>query len=151
MNALDFIGYLDGYCSENDILFAPNEAAYTNITADHISFTPDRLILCSDLSLSPVFGEQGNVESVTYTGFISLGRKREENTESNLDESFMQKYNARLLDLVRILMAFFEKLSCEEEVTIDRCDISYVINEFDLNADFVQANISLSVNYFEED
>lgn len=148
MIGLDFIGWLDNYCKENGILFCPNEAAYSNIISDSVSCKPDSLILCCDLSLSPVFGDMG-VQSVTYIGNISLGRKKEECTESNLSEMFMEKYNARLKDLLHILMQFFERLGCEEGVTIDNLNVYYMINSFDLNADFVQAQIQMSVGYEE--
>jgi hypothetical protein len=94
----------------------------------------------------PQYGEAG-VIGVTYQGSIALGRKREitddEQTESTLDETFMQKYTRRLVDLTGMLNGILEGLQCEQDAYIDSCTMNYVLNKYDLNVDFVNATVSI--------
>lgn len=149
MDSLDFIGYLRQYCLDNKIYFAASEEHYVNYTADEKLYNKYDMILCYDCTFSPIFGENG-IESVIYNGNIALGRKREECTESNLDELFLQKYDNRLKELTKILLNILEEFVCESEIDVNRCDISYKLNAYDINIDFVVANVSLRIPYLTD-
>lgn len=140
---LDFISYLRNWCTTNKIYFAPGESEYVNAIADQNKFNDWELILCADLRITPNFSDTG-VESVTYSGYISLGRKREEVTYSSIDETWMQKYDNRLKDLVGMLVSFFDNLQCNEDATLNSCTMDYLLNRTDVNIDFVSASVSIS-------
>lgn len=141
---LDFIGYLKDYCTRNNIFFIPGPEDYQNAVADYSVYENYDLILCADLSLTPDFNEFGRV---SYNGTLALGRKREltdyEQTVSSLDETFEQKYERRLLALTQALFGLINEIQCNEDGEILSCSMSYAINRFDLNADFVLANINI--------
>lgn len=143
MDRLDFISYLRSWCATNKIYFAAGEQDYINATTDQNVFGNWDLIMCADLTLTPNFSETG-VESVTYNGYISLGRKREEATYSSIDETFLQKYDNRLKDLVAMLVNFFGELQCQEEATLNNCTMDYLLNRTDVNIDFVSASVSIT-------
>jgi len=143
MDRLDFISYLRCYCISNKIYFAAGESDYVNAIADQNLFKNYDLIMCADLTLTPNFSESG-VSSVTYNGYISLGRKREQTTFSSIDETFIQKYDNRLKDLVSMLVNFFNNLSCMEAATINSCTMDYLLNRTDVNIDFVSASVSIT-------
>ena len=147
INNLDLYGYLKDYCEDNKIFFIPGPEDYRNAVADENVYEDFDLILCTDLTLSPNFYDEEG--SVTYSGVIALGRKREitdeEETVSSLDETFQQKYDRRLCDLVKLLVDFLNDIRCDIDAEIPSCSISYAINEYDLNADFAVANITMKL------
>lgn len=140
---LDFISYLRSWCATNNIYFAAGESDYINAVTDQNKFNDWDLILCADLRITPNFSDSG-VASVTYSGYISLGRKREETTYSSIDETWLQKYDNRLRDLVSMLVSFFEELQCDEEATLNSCTMDYLLNKTDVNIDFVSASVSIT-------
>lgn len=140
-NNLDFYGYLKEYCARNSIYFIPGPEDYQNAVMDASVYDAYDLILCSDLTLTPSFGE--DFGSVTYNGTIALGRKREDDTVSTLDETFAQKYEARLCDLMESIINMLNELQCNEDAEVISCTAQYAINQYDLNADFVVAAVSI--------
>lgn len=140
----ELLDYFRDYCKANNIYFCPGEESYQNFLADEKIYGKYDLILTFDMSLQPVFSE-GGVNNVRYSGYISLGQKREECTESSLDEFFEQKYDRRLKNLTKTLLTIFETLSCQEEIDFEYCQLDYVLNHFDVNIDFVRANVRILV------
>lgn len=140
------ISYLDNWCTANKVYFCAGPEQYNNIVADYKLYEDFDLILVVAFNMVPRYSE-GGVQSVTYQGSIALGRKCEktddEETVSSLDETFMQKYTRRLEDLTSKLNDLLLALQCEEEAYIDSCVMNYVLNKYDLNADFVNATVSL--------
>ena len=149
MNALELIDYFRTYCEENKMFFAPGESHFQNFISDQNVYDAYEMILCCDFRMSPVFNEN-QVEYVTYTGTLAVGRKREECTESSLDELFLQKYDNRLSDLTKILLSIIEGLVCQDEVDVDRCSIGYALNQYDVNIDFVTAQLTIRIPYVVE-
>lgn len=149
MNKFDFIGVLRSYCTTNGIFFIMGENAYVNAVADANVYDSNDLILLADLRLAPSFGG-AVVQSVTYSGLIALGRKREVNsetetyTESSLDETYEQKYDRRLQELSEELCDILKEITCTNEGTINSLSMRYDINQFDLNADFVAGEVSIT-------
>ncbi len=145
-NLFDLITYLNNWCEENDIYFCAGPEQYNNIVVDNTVYEDFDLILCVAFNMVPRYGDTG-LQGVTYQGSIALGRKREETddeqTESSLDETFMQKYTRRLVDLTGMLNGILEGLQCEQDAYIDSCSMNYVLNKYDLNVDFVNATVSI--------
>lgn len=140
------ISYLSNWCKENGVYFCAGPEQYNNIVLDNHLYENFDLILCVSINMIPKYSE-GGLQSVTYQGSLALGRKREmtdeENTESSLDENFMQKYSRRLEDLTGKLNDLLISLQCEQEAYIDNCIMNYVLNKYDINADFVNSTVSI--------
>ena len=142
----ELISYLDSWCKANSIYFCAGPEQYNNIVLDNNIYANFDLILCVAFNMIPKYSD-GGLQSVTYQGSLALGRKREitdeENTESSLDEDFMQKYSRRLEDLTEKLNGLLVSLQCEQESYIDSCTMNYVLNKYDINVDFVNATVSI--------
>ena len=141
---LNLIGILRDYCNRENLYFIPGSDAYRNAIMDQSVYAANDLILVCDLQFSPVFGEN-SLNEVQYNGTIALGRKREATSVSSLDETFQQKYDRRLLELSNLLTELLLLLQCEHNFIIDSAQMSYNLNEYDLNADFVSAEIQITI------
>ena len=141
---LNLIGILRDYCDREHLYFIPGPAAYQNAIMDQSIYADNDLILVCDLQFSPVFGEN-SLDEVQYNGTIALGRKREVSSVSSLDETFAQKYDRRLKELSNLLTELLLSLQCEHNFVIDSARMSYSLNEYDLNADFVSSEIQITV------
>ena len=142
-NALDFIGYLKNYCKKNNIFFIAGPQDYQNAVIDKNIYAPYDLILIADLTFTPNFSDE--LGTVVYDGTIGLGRKKEDFTTSSLDETFQQKYDRRLLSLSEAIVNMFNEMQCTDDIEVLSWTGSYALNRYDLNADFVVANISIKV------
>lgn len=141
---LNLIGILRDYCDREHLYFIPGPAAYQNAIMDQSIYAANDLILVCDLQFSPIYGEN-SLNEVQYNGTIALGRKRESQTFSSLDETFEQKYDRRLMELSNLLTELLLSLQCEHNFVIDSAQMSYSLNEYDLNADFVSAEIQITI------
>ena len=141
---LNLIGILRDYCNREHLYFIPGSSAYQNAIMDQSIYAANDLILVCDLQFSPIYGEN-SLNEVQYSGTIALGRKRELQTISSLDETFEQKYDRRLMELSNLLTELLLSLQCEHQFIIDSVQMSYSLNEYDLNADFISAEIQMTV------
>lgn len=141
---LNLIGILRDYCTRENLYFIPGPAAYQNAIMDKSVYAANDLILVCDLQFSPIYGEN-SLNEVQYNGTIALGRKREIASVSTLDETFEQKYDRRLMELSNFLTELLLTLQCEHNFLIDSAQMSYNLNEYDLNADFVSAEIQITI------
>ena len=141
---LNLIGILRDYCDRENLYFIPGSSAYQNAIMDQSIYAANDLILVCDLQFSPIYGEN-SLNEVQYSGTIALGRKREVSTISTLDETFEQKYDRRLLELSNLLTELLLSLQCEHQFIIDSVQMSYSLNEYDLNADFISAEIQITI------
>ena len=141
-NLFDLVTYLNNWCEENNIYFCAGPDQYNNIAMDKNVYESFDLLLCVAFNMIPKYSDTG-LQAVTYQGSMALGRKREDDTESTLDEDFMQKYANRLADLTGMLNGVLENLQCEQNAYIDSCSMNYVLNKYDLNVDFVNATVSI--------
>lgn len=136
----DIIGALRTYAAANDLKFAWQlDEFYANIQASQ-QFDPEELFLVVDLLPTPVMS--GNkVAEVTYSGLFMLGRKFEAagTTVASLDEHALQKYDRRLLELTGLLVQHAAAFKCIHQLDLDVGAMSYLVNGFDSNVDFVAA------------
>lgn len=142
MNKFDLIGTIRQYCKNNGICFICGFDAWQNAIADSRTYDKNELILLADLEIEPKFGGS-IIQSVQYTGTIALGRKCEDVTTAGLEELFLQKYDRRLLELSEMLPQILKEICCTNDGNIDSIKMSYDLNKFDLNADFVKGDITL--------
>lgn len=153
MRTYDIIKALRSYCITNDITFIPALTEdYINAVISRQYYEYNGLILVAMLNRQ-LRREGSNVIGVTFSGVIGLGQKREtveveevvvSQTESSLDESFEQKYDRRLSELMFGLQDIIGEFVCAEELEVLNENTRMEINKFDLNADFVFTDISLA-------
>lgn len=143
-NKLNLIGLLRHFCKDNGIFFIAGPKDYQNAVMDYHTYDKYELILVADFTFKPIMTDN-DIDAVQYNGTLALGRKNEMNTTSSLDETFQQKYDSRLLELSKILCDLLLQLQCEYDATIDSATMSYALNQYDLNCDFVSSDIQLTI------
>lgn len=159
MQNFDIIGQLRSFCQSKNIFFSAGDRYYQNADLLEQALQPDQLIMLADFRSRPTFSKGGSVvQSIVYDGVILLGRKfesevlddeeTEENeaqpaTEANLDETFLQKYDRRLMDLMQLLAGLMGEFVCANTLEISAMSMNHDINKFDENIDFVAATITI--------
>lgn len=122
---------------------------YINAIMDKKKYANNEYIVVAMFSAKPI-KDNSSSDIIEYTGKIAFGRKCETKTvgavttktTSSLDETFEQKYDRRLLDLMQKVDIMVKELSCINELEVTSFSIDMSINRFDLNADFVDTNIT---------
>lgn len=148
---MDIIDIFQEFCDDNKITLLTGPESYVNSVIDSEVYKNNDLVMILDLTETPYFQNKRIYKSV-YQGVVALGRKRETDvlnpwieTESSLDETFKQKYNNRLKDLSNKIKEYLQSISCEYDFDILDLVLSYDLNKFDLNADFVIGTISFEI------
>jgi hypothetical protein len=142
MERNDLIGTLSSYCEEHNIIFLPGAEYLQNIDISNVTINVDQYILSVMFECDKTVSNN-RVTDRTYNGVMRLGRKLEVNTMSTLDETYLQKYSARLLDLENALEDLIQTIACENELLIKNYKTLSELNKFDENLDFVVAQIQL--------
>ncbi len=149
---MDFFGLIDvlrDYCEDNGIELVYGEDAFANTQTDGLSTEDNGLVLIAAFNAVPTF-TLGRITECKYTGVLSLGEKcetdedTEEETESSLDETPIQKYDRRLKYLTTKLSTVIGDIACENELEVSGLSFRYDLNKFDLNADFAATTITFS-------
>ena len=144
MTAFDLIGALRTYASSLGWHFLYGDSFMRNFEATKNTYASGDLILMSDpFTATPVYSTNGNkLISISYSGLLALGRKRETLTESNLDETWLQKYDNRLLTLLGTLSSNLITFSCAQELTLQAVNLAMNVNQLDENIDFVTGTLT---------
>jgi len=143
MTNFDLIGALADYAAANSMQFLSGANFYQNYEASQIEYENGQLVLTAEFSAAPAFSRGFKVGEIRYEGILAIGRKFEETTTmSTLDETFIQKYNARLLDLMTLLSNIIADFSCDNELEVTGCRMDMQLNKFDTNIDFIAATIT---------
>lgn len=139
---------LADYCATKNYDFIWGlDAYYQNLETNKSLGVNKPIVLCEFKVSCSVSGPH---VTHRYVGSISIGRKFESveveeivtNTESNLDETFKQKYDRRLLELSEILEMFVTLFSCEKQFKVPQFEYDFEINKFDEVIDFVSALVT---------
>lgn len=132
----EIITTLSDYCDANNIVFIYGTMAYAEWEASQKEYQTDQLILVADISMNPTI-RNGRVTTTSYNVAAMLGRKFEATTQSDLNETYIQKYNNRLKDLIYLFAYHFGAFSCANDLVINGLNCRFDINRFDENIDFV--------------
>lgn len=150
MQQFDIIGAWRTYATNiiRGWVFLAGDKFHQNYEASKYTFTPDQIILSCFFRAGVVYNESNGINNITYTGTIALGRKIDDNTNptpdtvSSLDETFIQKYDNRLLELSQLLASTLKDFSCTNQLSITSCNMDMFLNRYDENIDFVEAQIT---------
>lgn len=144
MQNFDLIGSLRSLANTNNWVFLYGDNFVRNYEATRNSIAVNQLILsCDPFIVDPVYSIAGKISSITYTGLIMLGRKFEVSTMAKLDETFIQKYDRRLFELMTTLSATLAGFSCDNGLTLQRVRMELALNQLDENIDFIVASVTL--------
>lgn len=165
MNNFDLIGKLRTYASTNGWVFLSGTSAIQNYEASQNEYKNGQLVLAADFNAAPQFTNAGKISQITYNGILMLGIKLDDDgtpaieddeetpavdetevfsdgTPANLDETFIQKYDRRLLDLMTLLANHIAAFACANELDVTGADFRLETNKFDTNIDFVAGTIT---------
>jgi hypothetical protein len=144
MNNFDLIGALSTYAAANSMVFLSGANFYQNYEASQAEYELGQLVLTAEFDASVQFSRGFTVGSITYSGIMALGRKFEDDadTHSNLDETFHQKYDRRLYDLMSLMVTQIASFACANELEVTQCQFKMDLNKFNTNIDFVAAQIT---------
>ena len=141
-NKYDIIGALRTYCNDNGLRFVWQfDQFYSNIENQWNDFQPNELILVADLRATPNMGRGSQEIEIAYNGLFMLGRKFEDalTTSASLDETALEKYDNRILDLYSLLILHATNFKCLHDLDLTIGQIDPLFNEYDANVDFVAA------------
>ena len=141
MDNFALIGTLKDYADSKGWAFLSGSNAFRNYESTRNNYNTNQLILGVNFTARPTI-VNGHITEIRYPGLIFLGRKFEASTFSKLDETFIQKYNNRLKDLMGLLSNAVIDFACTNELDIEGLILDYELNQFDANLDFVGGNIT---------
>lgn len=141
MENFALIGELKDYAETKGWAFLSGSNAFRNYESTRNNYTKNQLILGVNFTARPEISK-GVITEIRYPGLIFLGRKFESSTFSKLDETFIQKYNNRLKDLMGLLSNAVIDFACINELDIEGLVLDYELNQFDANLDFVGGNVT---------
>lgn len=143
MDNFDLIGQLAAYAASHTMHFLSGAQFNQNYEASQEEYSNGQLVLTAEFDAAVAFSRGYAVGSITYTGVIALGRKFEEaDTVASLDETFIQKYNNRLHDLMTLLTGVIADFACDNELSVEQCQFRMDLNKFDTNIDFIAASVT---------
>lgn len=162
---MEYFGLIDKmkeYCeTQNHVFIAGGNdyKAYRNSLLDDNEYANGQLIVFAGFEMIPTLS-MNQLNGLKYTGVVGVGRKCEEKTiteddidteeneelkeytVSNLDETYQQKYDRRLKSLATQLFIFCQLMACNNNLEITSMTMGEKINQYDLNADFVECQIT---------
>lgn len=146
MTTFDIIGAIQTYCTSKGHKFIAGNDFYANYEADQLTLTNLTKIVVADFTCQPDL-TNGKFTNIRYSGTIMFGQKFDSTlsgTMSNLDETFKQKYDRRLLSLITGLATLIAEVACSNELTAENILMSMSLNKFDTNIDFVFADVTFT-------
>lgn len=144
MTRFDIIGELRSQANSKGWIFTAGDDFYKSIDLANENIDAGDIVLTCMFNATPTI-RNGRVVDVEYSGAISLGRKQDEDgTEATLDESYLDKYDSRLLELTTMLVTFIGQFACDNELEIVNMTLAQSINTFGSNIDFIGAEITIS-------
>jgi hypothetical protein len=145
MTNFDIIGTLRTYAVAKGWVFLSGASWYQNYELSQATLTAGKIILAVDFDASPII-KNNKILQVKYNGLMMLGEKTETTgtAESSFDETYIQKYDARLLALMTLLASTIGDVACTNELDIDSLNFKVGLNKFDENADFVIATVNFT-------
>lgn len=145
MLAFDIIGALRTYATSEGWIFLSGENWHQDWEATRNTYAVGQLVLGVDFQEAIPTRTNGLVSEIKYPGILVLGRKFDPlpaTTEVNLDETFIQKYDARLLDLTTAMSNFIQAFVCENSLDTESETMSLRLNSLDETIDFAVNRIT---------
>ena len=147
MDHFALLSTLKDYADAHGWHFLSGDNFHQNYEASQNEYNPGDLVLAVDLDAGPTYSAGGKISSISYSGIVALGRKVDETpvldeTRSNLDETFWQKYTRRLEELMGLLSIALVTIACENELELSAVRFRMDLNKFDTNIDFIVGSVT---------
>jgi hypothetical protein len=139
----DIIGALRTYANTNNWVFLSGPDWMRDYEATKATYQDGQLVLGVDFQEAIPTRRAGTPSDIRYPGILLLGRKFDpDSTPVNLDETFIQKYDARLLDLTTAMSNFIKEFVCSNELEVESENMSLRLNSLDETIDFAVNRIT---------
>ena len=147
MKPYDIIGALRTYATheDQDWIFLSGPNWMQDYEATQAEYAAGQLVLGADFQEAIPTRRNGVVSEIKYPGILVLGRKFDSalaGTHVNLDETFIQKYDSRLLDLTTAMSNFIKEFVCENGLDTENENMSLRLNSLDETIDFAVNRIT---------
>ena len=140
MDRFDIVSALRTFATSKGWHFIYGSDEYAS--TDWHEYLTDEIVMVCDIVPLPKFGTHGgDVQDVTYSGLVMLGRKFEATTTASLDETMLQKHDRRLKDLWALLSNNIGVMACSNRLTIEVNNPANLINFYSQNIDFVKLDV----------
>jgi len=116
---------------------------FQSLHANKMTLAEGQILLGADFN-AEIERANNVVQSITYNGVIIVGRKFEAASFSSVAETFEEKLNARLNDLIDIAIDWIGEFACMYGYAIKSERAIMQLNEFASNIDFVAIEITLA-------
>lgn len=165
MEAFNIADELKQWAEAKDWVFLLGDQFYANIEATEDYDVSDEQfrqidagqpVLWCNLEANETRAIGNRVSAINYTGLLGLGIKKDADysiledakTNANLDETFKQKYDRRLKDLLQLFSNEMKMFACANNLQILDSSYVYDINKFDTNIDFVIGTFDIEQESF---
>ena len=148
MDNFALISTLKAYSDSKEWVFLYGNKSHQNILASQHEYSAGQLVLTADFDAEVKFTKAFSIDSIIYTGVLALGIKIDEAIGEadpvvvGLDETYYQKYLARLKDLMTLLTTHIAAIACDNQLEVTQCLFRIDINRFDTNIDFIAATVT---------
>ena len=142
MEQYDIIGAIKAYAESMKWHFIYGADSMLNYEAGNIDFAVGDLVLGATYVAKPTI-TNGRATDIEYDMLMTLGRKVDDDgTRADIDETLMQKHEARLKELVQMLSNAIGQIACNNELDVENVRIEVRINQTDENIDMAYATLT---------
>lgn len=153
MTKFDLIGAIRTYCTSKSYKFYAGENWDVDYNASKDSFVNGQIIVVAEFVARPSFGKGWGIAEIEYDGILLVGRKLDadgtmtpaplyNSTPVSLDETFIQKYDRRLLTLHSTWATIVKDISCANELIPKNANMPMKLNQYDACIDFISGEIT---------
>lgn len=145
MTNFDIIGVLRTYATAKGWVFLSGENSYKNYELTQASLTKGKIVFAAECK-SDVEQKNKTIIKIKYTCSLMLGEKTEATgiAVSSMDETYIQKYDARLLALTTLLATTIGDIACTNQLDISNYTMEENLNTFNENLDFIVTTVTLT-------
>lgn len=142
MTNFDIIGAIRTYCETLDYIFIAGDNFYINADLSKYRIDIGKTIITALFTAAPEYSD-GQITRITYNGVLTCGVKVDsEGYSASLDESFIQKYDRRLLSLMGTLSTFIQNFMCDNALDVTGTRMLAMLNRFAENIDYIEATLT---------
>ena len=144
MTNFDIIGAIRTYCNTLGYTFIAGDNFYINSDISNYRIDLGQYIITALFTALPEYSD-GQITRISYNGVLACGLKVDDNGngyQASLDETYIQKYDRRLLDLMGTLNTFISNFMCDNALDVSGVRMLAVINRFAENIDFIEATLT---------
>ena len=142
MTNFDILGAIRTLCETKGYIFLAGDTYYIDADLSKERIDLGDYIITALFTAAPEYSD-GQLTRITYNGVLTCGLKVDSsNYTASLDESFIQKYDRRLLPLMQTLSTFISDLMCDNALDVTGARMLAMLNRYAENIDYIEATIT---------